>query len=243
MYLDDGKLVFCTLAIGELYRHRVSTQIQSILKFTHHTVYVLTDSPEWFRNYYGERVKLIDIATVNFKPWGITDAVGRFNYNLKIWPIKWVAENTNAQMIVYMDADSFLFGWDRLTYRYFLDDSGKSAMFGRFRSNLNNNDFPEVKKKAETLEINISEMDTQLPIENIMFFRNCGNDLKVFINKWEELADITITKGQTCFFEAVELAIALNLTNMKYVHVDQGFPYSDNFRTLHNGEIHVPFVI
>jgi len=243
MYLDDKKLVFCTLAVGDLYRERVSTQIQSILKFTHHDLYVITDEPSWFRNYYGNRVKFIDIKSLEYKPWGLTDAVGRFNYNLKIWPIKYVLENTDAQLIAYMDADSFLFGWDRLTYRYFMDDSGKSAIFGRFRSNLNNNDFPEVQRKADTLQINISEMDTPLPIENIMFFRNCGHDLKTFVNKWEDLADITINSDQTCFFEAVEMAIAINMTNLTYVAVNNTFPFSDNFRTLHNGEIHVPFVI
>jgi hypothetical protein len=240
MYLNDHDTVFCTLAIGDEYRERVAFQLQSIIKFTHHDVYVVTDDVNAFGNYYGPRVHYVPFdETLTDLP--LKSQTGVFNYNLKMVPIRWTVENVRAAVTVYMDADSFLFGWDRMFHRFF--PAGEQGIWGRFRNALNDSsDHRIVLEKAARMGIDISHMDTRLPIENIMFFKN-GHMLSPFFNEWHRLAKLSHEVGATSFYEAVEMAIAIYNTGLPYVHLDNTCAFIDNFRTIHHGKIHIPFVI
>lgn len=240
MYLNDDSTVFCTLALGDEYRERVATQIQSVLKFTHHDIYIVTDKPEFFGNYYGPRTHYIQFDE-SLTDLPLKSKTGVFNYNLKMVPIKWTIENVRAPVTVYMDADTFLFGWDRLFYRFFPQAS--EGIYGRFRHALNDSAAHQIiLDKAATMGIDVSNISTRLPIENVMVFKN-GPHLTPFFNEWYNLAKHSHECGATSFFEAVEMAIAIHRTEIPYFHWDNSQPFVDNFRTLHHGKIHIPFVI
>lgn len=240
MYLNDNNAVFCTLALGDEYRERVSTQLQSIIKFTHHDVYVITDSPEFFGNYYGPRVHFIQFDE-HLTDLPLMSKTGVFNYNLKMVPIKWTIENIRAPVTIYMDADTFLFGWDRLFYRFFPAES--EGIYGRFRHALNDSDAHQIiLTKLQIMGIDATNISTRLPIENVMFFKN-GPTVPKFFDEWYKYAKLSHDVGATSFFEAVEMSLAMHNTNIPYYHLDNSCPYVDNFRTLHHNKIHIPFVI
>ncbi len=240
MYLDSHHVVFTTLALGEEYRNKVATQIQSILKFTQHDAYIITDSPEFFGNYYGPRIHYIKFDE-NFTDLPIISPQGMFNYNLKMTAIKWTIENVRAPITVWMDADSFLFGWIDRFDKHFPSDA--HGVWGRFRQPLNTVTDPLVLKKIETLEIDTTDINVRMPIENILIFKN-GSTVKPFLEEWDRLAHLTIEKGARGDFESIEMSIAIHRTGIPYYHCDgNNSAWVDSFRTLHHGKIHIPFVI
>jgi hypothetical protein len=240
MYLEDNNTVFCTLALGDEYRDRVATQIQSILKFTHHDMYVITDNVGYFGNYYGPRVKYVQFDE-NLTDLPLISKTGVFNYNLKMIPIKWTIENIRPTVCIYMDADTFLFGWDRLFYRFFPQD--QEGLWGRFRHALNDSAPHQIiLDKLKLMDIDATNIETRLPIENVMFFKP-GPKMPRFFEAWYNYAKKSHECGATSFFEAVEMALALHDTQLPYFHLDNTKPFVDNFRTLHHNKIHVPFVI
>jgi hypothetical protein len=217
MYLDDNNTVFTTLCISDgrdddhddglpvscatcghypvhppspaLLRDRVSTQIQSILKFTHHEVYVITDKPEAFGNYYGPRVHFVKFDE-NMTDLPLRGKQGQFNYNLKMVPIKWVMDNVQAAVTIYMDCDTFLWGWDRLFYRFFPQD--KEGIWGRFRHALNDSDAHHlILKKCELMGIDQPNISTRLPVENVMFFKH-GPTMQPFFEALVSLCEACV---------------------------------------------------
>lgn len=240
MYQDDSEIMFTTLVLGEHYRNIVSTQIQSILKFTNNNLYIITDEINYFGNYYPSRVKFIDFNTITKMP--LKGKQGMFNYNLKLVPIKWVFEHINPALCVYMDADSFLFGWNKSFFRAF--NPRDYGMYGRFRHGLNEHSSDVViPEKLKQMGIDASNISTQVPIENIMFWKN-GPQVLPCLHQWEHFAEIAYDTGARTDFEAVELALALNASKCPYINIatDQRYNIED-FRTLHNGSIHIPFIL
>jgi hypothetical protein len=267
MYLDDNNTVFTTLCISDgrdedvealpencpkcghypvhpptpaLLRERVATQLQSILKFTHHKAYVITDKPEAFGNYYGDRVHFIKFDE-KMTDLPLRGKQGQFNYNLKMVPIKWTMENINAALTIYMDCDTFLWGWDRLFYRFFPQD--KEGIWGRFRHALNDSDSHRlIIEKCKMMNIDQPNITTRLPVENVMFFKH-GPTIQPFFEAWHKYAMLAYNSGARTDFEGIEMAMAIHETGLHHVHLDSTQPYVDNFRTLHHGRIHIPFVI
>lgn len=245
MYLNHNKVVFCTLALGDDFIERVATQIQSVLKFSHHELYVITDaSPEKFGNYYDQsRIHYVDFNSIeNTLP--LKAQTGVFNYHLKMLPIRYVYDHVTPvpTIVIYMDADSFLWG-------KFPDNFDKNfpeaqhGVWARFRQELNTLDQDRiVVGKLEKMGIDVSGITTKLPIENIMIFKT-GTKIIPFLDEWYRLAKLSYESGATAFYEAVEMAIAINNTEMYYEHIDNIKPYCDCWRTLHNGKLHTPFVI
>jgi hypothetical protein len=267
-YLDDDSTVFTTLCIGNgvdadngepapalcpscghctkhqpggaLLRERLATQLQSILKFTHHDCYVITDHPEAFGNYFGPRIHFIKFNE-KMTDLPLTGKRGMFNYNLKMVPIKWTMENVGAPVTVYLDADTFLFGWDRLFYRFF--PQKEEGIWGRFRHALNDSDAHNlIIEKIANLGVDGKKIDTRLPVENVMFFKQ-GPTMSRFFESWYKWAKKAYDVGARTDFEAIEMALAIHETDMPYHHLDNSCPYVDNFRTLHHGRVHIPFVI
>lgn len=239
MYLDSHNVVFTTLALGDVYRDKVATQIQSVLKFSRHDMYVITDKPEFFGNYYGDRVKYINFEGLTDLP--LIDKHELFNYNMKMIPIKWVIENIRPQITVYMDADSFLFGnFPDWFHRFFPDN--EYGIYGRFRQYLNDNTDNMMIKKVANLGIDVSEMSVKLPIENIMIFKN-GPLIRNFFEEWLIMAKLSYETGSRSDFECIEMAIAIWKSGIPYHHLDNACPYVDCFRTVHHNKIHIPFVI
>ena len=239
MYLETHSVVFTTLALGDVYRDKVATQIQSVLKFSNHDMYVITDKPEVFGNYYDPRIKFIDFNGLTDLP--LTDKNELFNYNLKMVPIQWVTQNIRPSITVYMDADSFLFGNFPDWFSRFFPDN-EYGIYGRFRQYLNDNTDNMMNKKIATLGIDVSSMAVKLPIENIMIFKN-GPLLQSFLNKWYEMAKLSYGTGARSDFECIEMAIAIWESAIPYHHLDNTCPYVDCFRTCHQNRIHIPFVI
>jgi len=240
MYLEDEKTVFTTLCVGDQhYKDILATQLQSILKFTHHEVYVVTDTPECFDNYYGSRVHFLRLSDLTDLP--LKGKQGMFNFNLKMIPIKWVIENVRPALTIYMDCDTFLFGWDRLFYRFFPQD--QEGIWGRFRHRLNDSDSHKlILDKLKLMNIDATNINTRLPIENVMFFKN-GPTISRFFEEWYRLAKMSYDVGARTDFEAVEMCLAIHNTGLPYHHLDNKDPYVDNFRTFHHGKCHIPFVI
>lgn len=240
MYLDDDKTVFTTLCVGDQhYKDALATQMQSILKFTHHELYVVTDTPNFWGNYYGNRVHFLNLTDLTDMP--LKGKLGMFNYNLKMIPIKWVLDNIKPTIAIYMDCDSFLFGWDRLFYRFFPQD--KEGIWGRFRHALNDSAAHKlILDKLTVLNIDATNIVTRLPVENVMFFKP-GAIMPRFFQEWERLARLTYDMGARTDFEAIEMALAIHRTELPYHHMDNKDPYVDNFRTQHHGRIHIPFVL
>lgn len=240
MYLEDEKTVFTTLCVGDPhYKDALATQIQSILKFTHHDLYVVTDTPEFFGTYYGSRVHFLNLHELTDLP--LKGKLGMFNFNLKMVPIKWVIQNIKPALTIYMDCDTFLFGWDRLFYRFFPQD--REGIWGRFRHALNDSDAHKlILEKLAIMGVDASNIKTRLPIENVMFFKD-GPTMPRFFDEWERLAKLSYDVGARSDFEAIEMALALYNTGLPYHHLDNKDPYVDNFRTLHHNKIHIPFVI
>ena len=249
MYLDDNNTVFTTLcigdgrnddAMGQKMRNRVATQIQSILKFTHHDVYVITDKPDYFGNYYGSRAHFVQFDE-NLTDLSLLGKQGQFNYNLKMVPSKWTMDNVQAAVTVYMDCDTFLFGWDRLFYRFFPQD--KEGIWARFRHALNDSAAHNlILEKCALMGIDQPNISTRLPVENVMFFKH-GPTMQPFFEAWYKYAKLAYEVGARTDFEGIEMAMAIHATNLDHAHVDNAMPYVDNFRTLHHDSLHLPFII
>ena len=238
-YMGSEGLTVTTLALGDLYRKHVTTLIQSVLKFTPYDAYIITDKPEEFGNYFGPRIHFIQFdETITDMPF--TNKVGMFNYNLKLVPIQWVANNIRPSIICYMDCDSFWWGnAPSMLHRYFVPDDG---IWARFRNSLNDSDSHQlILEKVKTMNIDITDINTRLPIENIMFFKN-GPMLSSLLETWKKYSTIAVNSGARTDFEAIELCLAIHEIGMPHTHICQDI-LSDCFRTLHHGHLHIPFVI
>lgn len=239
MYLNDDMVVFTSLCVGDWYRETIATQIQSILKFTHHEAYIVTDQPEYFGNYYGPRIHFLKLDDLTDFP--LRGKQGMFNYNLKMIPIKWVIEHIKPTITTYLDADTFLFGWDRLFYRFFPEK--EEGIWGRFRNRLNDCSAHKIiLDKLEMMKVDATNIDTRLPIENVMFWKN-GPTIPMVLDTWDKYAKHTYECGARTDFEGIELALAIHENKLHHVHMDNSSPYVDNFRTLHHNKLHIPFVI
>lgn len=238
MYLNDHEVVFCTLAIGERYRHMVNTQIQSVLKFTSHDIYVMTDDIKSFGNYYPKRVHFVPFAST----MPIMGKQNMFNYNLKLEPLEYVFENIKPGMAIWMDCDSFLFGWTRTFFNRF--DPHKYGIWGRFRHAVNDPCSHQlIVEKFAQMQVDVSKITTQLPIENVMFWKN-GARIKVLLEAWRKYAQISVANGCRTDFECCELALAIHDSCTPYVNIQSDNSYNiEDFRTLHLNSIHIPFVI
>lgn len=240
MYQDDNQIIFTTLVIGEKYRNIISTQIQSILKFTNHRLVVITDDVAYFGNYYGSRVSFVPFQGLTQLPIR-GSKYNLFNYNLKLVPIKYVFDTFNPDMVIYMDADTWLFGWNRQFYRAF--DPYSYGVYGRFRHPLNDPGANVViASKLNEMGIDASQITTQVPIEAVMFWKN-GKQINSCLKQWEHYAQIACDTSRTDF-EAIELSLGLYHSQCPYHNIASDQRYNiEDFRTLHNGSIHIPFIL
>lgn len=232
MYINDS-YCFTTLAIGKKYIDRSITLIQSILKFTNASIYVLTDDISAFGSYYGHRVVPIDINSLTTNPFQIKNI---FNYNLKYYCFQYCVNNTDYKTIIYMDSDSFLFGWN-VNFMYEIRDL--YGLIARSRELISNMMDDNVVNEKITL---LQHHDVQFPlvIENILILQRDyrTND---FIKLWGEIVTLSLKLECSPFMEAIELGIAAHLTSMN-VHDINYRSFSDNFRTLHHDKIHIPLI-
>ena len=160
---------------------------------------------------------------------------GKFNYHLKALAIERVATLTSNVMI-YMDADTFLFGWDKSISRYILGFD--NCLLARCRELVSDNTSLSrfIPPKAAQYEIDYKTIDVPLVVETIMVITR-GDLTKRFIQKWSEISAKAIEKEFDPFIEAFELALAIKDTNMNIINVNNRTPFADSFRTLHNGKI------
>jgi hypothetical protein len=234
-YDIDTRISFVTLAIGEDYLEKALIAVQSVLKFTSSNIFLVTDCAELgekHRNYFGDRLVIVDITKYkNF----VKLINGKFNYHLKAIAIDYVSRLTSNVMI-YIDADTFLFGWDKSISRYVL--GFENCLMARCRETVAENTSLArfIPPKAEQYGIDYKTINIPLVVETVMIITR-GDLTKKFIQKWSEISTQAIEKQFDPFIEAFELALAIQATQMNLVNVNNRTPFADNFRTLHNGKL------
>lgn len=231
----DTKVVFTTLAIGEEYVEKALMLVQSVLKFTHSDIYIVTNLPELAQahaNYYGQRVKVVDINEYQLYRPSIN---GKFNYHLKSI-VLWMVSRMRGEILIYVDADTFLFGWDSSISRYL---SGiEDTLMCRFRERVSDNTSLArfVPDKAAAHGVDFTTIDARLAVETVMVLTR-GSLTTEFLQVWKDITDYSIEQEIDPFIEAFELALAIDRCNMKTINVNNKTPFADNFRTVHNNKI------
>jgi hypothetical protein len=245
MYKNDDKVVFTTLAIQgpqdneQRYKTCVRTQIESILKFTHNRAIIITDAPEEFGNEYGPRITFVKFDDT-LTPLTPSGALGQFQYSLKAIPIRYTMEHYKPDVIVWLDADAFLFGWNQDFYKTFNDD--QETMYGRMRANISHpNTDPIILKKVRAMGYNPDEIHQPVAIESVLIFKT-GPKLINLMDTWERLALKAYNLKLNSDYESVDLAIACHEHNYNCKIITASFPHTDNFRLLHDRKIFTPFV-
>lgn len=234
-YDFDRRIVFATLAIGDKYFEQALTLVQSVMKFTSSDIYVITDKAaecDGHVRYFGDRLKIIDITKYD----NYTSHIGeKFNYHLKAIAIEMVARSTGTP-IVYVDADTFVFGWDKSISRYI--NSFENSLMCRFREKVSDNTSMArfIPEKAKGHNVDYTQIHTHLAMETVMVFTR-GQETDRFLAEWKRISDYSIQQGLDPFIEAFELALALHNTNYNCINVTAKTPFADNFRTLHNGKL------
>lgn len=234
-YDFDRRIVFVTLAIGDTYIEQALTLIQSVLKFTSSDIYLITDKTEECKNhvnYFGDRLKIIDVTTYeNYK----SHIKEKFNYHLKCIAIDMVAKITSVP-IIYTDADTFIFGWDKSLSRYI--NSLENSIMCRFREKVSDNTSMArfIPEKAKLHNVDYTTIHSQLAMENIMVITR-GKETDKFLKEWKRISDYSIQQDLDPFIEAFELALAIHNTGFNCINVTAKTPFADNFRTIHNGKI------
>lgn len=239
MYLHDDNVVFCSLALGEWYREKVRTMCESIVKFTHNRALIITDAPEAFGNEYGPRItfmKLEDYMT----PLGLKGATGQFQYSLKLVSIRECMKRFEPPVIVWLDADAFLFGWNRNFEKYFRDDG--EGLYGRMRGPPSEpRSDPVLLKKVIGMGYNPADINAPVPIESVLFFKT-GPNLVDLMTSWETNAMMAYSLGLNSDYEAIDFSIALHKHQYKCTYLTGSDPHVDNFRILHDRKIFTPIV-
>lgn len=245
MYLHDDSVVFCTLAVKgpkddeDRYRTCVRTMIESIIKFTHNRAVIVTDVPEAFGNEYGPRITFIKFDE-SLTPLTLMGATGQFQYSLKLVPIRETMKRFEPTVIVWLDADAFLFGWNRDFEKFFRHDG--EGLYGRMRGPPSEPRSDKViLNKVINMGYNPADINAPVPIESLLFFKT-GPNLIPLMNTWENLALMCHKMGLNSDYEAVDFCIALNQHQYKCTYLDNNFPHVDNFRILHDRKIFTPIV-
>lgn len=234
-YDSDTKISFLTLAIGEEYVEKSLMLVQSVMKFTTSTLYMVTDCVELaekHKSYFGEKLVIVDIN--NYKNF-VSKIDGKFNYHLKAISIEMVSKITNNVML-YIDADTFVFGWDKSISRYL--QGFDNVIMARFRELVSDNTSLSkfIPTKAALYDIDYKIINIPLAVETIMVITR-GDLTNTFLKKWFDISDFAIVNSYDPFIEAFELALAINETQMNFLNVNNKTPFADSFRTLHNGKI------
>lgn len=240
MYLEKDKTVYATLAIGEKYRMFSETLIESVLKFTDSDLYVVTDAPEAYGDFFDlERIHYVKLDE-NLTDLPLIYKKETFNYNLKMVPIHYVMEQIKPEMTVYMDCDAFLWG----TPPPYLHRAFPSGISARLRQPLNDSGQHQiVLDKLAAMGVDYAQIDVKMPIEHIMFFKS-NTLFPQFFKEWYNFAKLSYEKDCISFFESVEMSLAMWHSKIPHYHLDNSHFIVDNFRLLHQGEkIMKPFVI
>lgn len=246
MYCHDDSVVFTTLALKgikpeteERYHLTVRTFIESVLKFTKNRALIVTDEPEAYGTEYGPRIKFVKFDS-SLTPLTNKGATGQFQYSLKAIPIRETLKIWGPAIVVWMDCDAYLWGWNHDFYKTFIDE--EDTVWGRMRANISHpNTDPIILNKVTKMGFNPAEIHSPVPIESVLIFR-AGRKTMDMLNTWERLALQSQNLGLNSDYEAVEFAIACHQTEYNCKVITGSFPHTDNFRVLHDTKIFTPFV-
>ena len=155
-------------------------------------------------------------------------------------PIKWCMDNVQAPLTVWADCDAFLWGHNDSTFHRYFEETG---VYGRLRHRLCEIDgHPLIKEKLDIMGIDPTDIDTRVPVEHIMFIRT-GDWYRTWLEEWHNCAMLSYNNGATPFYEAVEMTVALHRAKAPTFHLDNRHPFTENYRSFHEGGIHAPFVL
>lgn len=241
------RYIFVTLAIGVEYRYKVRTLLECVNTLTTGDFLVITDDvkelEEYVETYDGlldkHRIKIMHITEVtSHDPWFSEQ---QFNFNLKFFPTKVAFDMNKYDMIVHVDADALLLGWNEDGFQEFINESTE-GMIARFR----NRPIEEaaiqfiLQPKAQSLSLDLSKISASLPIEVFMFFKPSVPEFKKFMEVWEEMVTRCNGRGVNPFMEALEISYALSESKLPYVHIlnyIRSFPVLHTFRYIHQNHI------
>jgi hypothetical protein len=241
----SSNYVFSTLAIGPEYIYKVSTLIDSVISLTNADLIVITDNIQEIENYIksnelnNNRIKIINYYDVSDK--NIWFGERQFNFNLKILPTRVAYDMHQYDMIIHIDADAFLLGWneDEIQQCISSDDVG---MIARFR----NRPVDEVgvhfilEPKARDLSIELVNIMAPLPVEVLMIFKPNCPEFEKFIEEWTVITERCYGRGINPFMEALEISYALSESKLPYHHLLTNlrlYPTLSNVRYLHHDKI------
>lgn len=237
MYLNIEKLTFCTLAVGDGYIEASVTLIQSVLKFTPHRIVVVTDNPYSHHYDYLRNDRLVIVQLEETLPT-VRDEI--FNYSLKREAISAAMDITpNGGTVIYVDADTFLFGWNTECASAF--EGKKSGVYARCRSVDESSPklLEMLRKKLLHIAPEVRTEDVVFPLEVVMVFNGITPTMRNMIHRWGELIGADVPPDM----ETVEMYLACVNSGVEIIDTGRFNGFADSFRTLHNGKIHTPLII
>lgn len=237
---------FATLAVGAEYTFKVATLLDCVMKLTKGDLLIITDDSTEIetliknRGYEGSpRLTVKQLETVT--PHAIWYDNRKFNFNLKILPTKVAYAMDKYDLIIHIDADAFMIGWDEESVQAFIDmpDQGLIAR-------LRNRPCEEVgthfilEPKATRLSIELINIKAKMPIEVFMMFKTRCPEFPKFIEEWSAIVERCHSRGIDPFMEALEIAYALSESKLPhhpvldYIRI---YHFIDMFRYLHHDKI------
>lgn len=240
------KYTFTTLALGVEHNYKVRTLIDCVNILTKGDVIVITDDLKELSEYVSanpeldaSRIHLVEFSTVTNQ--SIWYAERLFNFNLKILPTRVAYERGGYDLIIHADADGFLIGWDEDDFQSFIAEP-EQGLIARFRNRPSEEGGIAflLDPKALALSIDLNKIKARMPIEVFMFFKpNCPEFAK-FMEAWIEITDRCYNRGVNPFIEALEIAYAMNesnLPNTPILNFMRTHPVLHTFRYLHHDKI------
>jgi hypothetical protein len=200
------KILFTLLAIDagrEMYLQAAKRLTTEILQQTSHDVLLSTNNILYFKDVKESRFIVRD----NILNSSLFKYATDFNYNLKHHAFLDIP--TNYDFLIYLDCDIKLSKWTHLSEE-FMETTMSKYEFGADRLNcyLKNevNSYlsttnclfkHKIKSYNITEKFNIKDdiMNSRLPSEHFLIFKNISSKIKLFQEKWQEQNDYLQTKG------------------------------------------------
>lgn len=226
------KILFTLLSLthnsNTMYLNACKQLTNEILSQTNHDVLISTNNVEFFSELPKDRV----FVRNNLRPNSTITYNSEFNYNLKHHAF--IDIPTNYDCLIYLDCDVKLNGWNENSEKL-LSDIVNNYDLGADRINCvlkdevsyyKNNMNCLFKHKIVSYEIltkyeeNDDIMNSQLPSEHFLIFKNNGEKIKKFQEKWEELNNYLQQKNGYggSWGDGFEIGISARYAGMTKIH-------------------------
>jgi hypothetical protein len=171
------------------YLGKSKTLIDGYLKYTDFDILVLTNKPEFYKE-YDNRVKVFNFNEKYNEP---VESGNFFNMHIKRLPIK-IASQLDYDVIYHHDCDCYIIGWDEESYQeiikkdydvYFPGLNSDRPQLGGLRKDF---DFFQNKIDKELKGLYYDDLDNAPnPPETRIIFKN-NSKLKKFLEFWDKIS-------------------------------------------------------